>query len=143
MLDQATVLPGEGTMVLVDATVTDTLRRLRDGDNVLGWEGDPNMQLMVDRTTRLFDVWTLDPAGNATLVVGQRPYADSRLVEDVIRADNRRSDVIGRIIQANADNQRAARDRFRDQMAEAHDKLHFALLKDIGHLEGGLTRRLH
>lgn len=141
-MDHVTVLPG-GTHVLVEGTVVDTLRRLRDGDGILGWEGDPNMQLFVDTESRLYDVWTLDAAGDPALVVSQYPYADQRLIEAVIRADSHRFDVATRVLEHNRTVDEANRKARQAESEERADKLHHALLKDIGAYEGGLTRRLH
>lgn len=140
-LDQVAVLP-DGQLAQVSGAVVEMLRRLKDGDNVLGWEGDPNMELFVDLDTGLFDVWTLDLAGEPTLVVSAAPYCDQRLLERVIRADTRRFDVAQRVIDARAAREKAEASRLADQREEAHDKLHLALLQDIGAYEGGLTKRI-
>lgn len=143
MLDKVAVTPGEGH-VLVEGTVTDTLHRLRYGDGVLGWEGDPNMQLFVDTETGLFDVWTLGRDGEtADLVVARKPYADSRLIEDVIRADGQRFDIVGQIIDKEAERQKQLKKLRDDQFEEFADRMQFALLKENGQHYGGLTRRLH
>ena len=142
MFDQVTVVPGQGR-VLVEGTVVDTLRRLREGDGILGWEGDPNMQLFVDTGTGRFDVWTLDARGEPALVVAEQPFADQRLIEAVIRADTRRFDVAGRVLEHNAHVDEARRREHHDENEEAADKLHHALMRDIGAYEGGLTRRVH
>lgn len=142
MLDSTTVMPGEG-QVCVEGGVTDTLRCLRYGDPTAGWEGDENMQLLVDLETGLYDVWTLDARGEPGLVVGQRPYADHRLIVDVVLADSRRFDVIGRIDARNAANEKAAKQKLEDARAAAAEKLRWALMKDVGHLYGGLTKEFH
>lgn len=141
MLDQVALTPCEGS-VLVEGGVTDTLRRLRFGDGILGWEGDPNIHLFVDTSTGLYDVWSLDDAGQPMLVVGDRSYCDQRLVEDVIRSDTRRFDVVGRVAAKNA--RREAQDdaKRKAEIAEVADKMHLALLHDLGSHVGGLTRRV-
>lgn len=141
-VDRVTVTPGMGH-VLVEGTVTDTLRALREGDGVLGWEGDPNMQLFVDVGTGLYDVWTLDAGGEPALVVGQFAHADGRLIEAVIRSDTRRFDVAARVLEHNRRLDDANRAQRRAEWEEYADRFHHALLKDIGAHEGGLTRRLH
>lgn len=142
LLDQVALTPYEGS-VLVEGGVTDTLRRLRFGDGLLGWEGDPNIHLFVDTGTGLYDVWTLDEAGNPALVVGDRAYCDQRLIEDVIRSDTRRFDVLDRIAKKNERRQAHDDAERHAQMAELADKLHFALMHDLGSQVGGLTRRVH
>jgi hypothetical protein len=141
-IDHVTVLPGEG-MVVVNGAATDTLRKLREGDGLLGWEGDPNMQLFVDTGTGLWDVWTLDARGDPALVVAGCPYPDQRLVERVILADTRRFDVAGRVLEHNHQLDDAKRKERQAESEERADRLHHALLRDIGAYEGGLTRRVH
>lgn len=142
MLDTVAFLPTEGRVV-VEGDVLEVERRLREGDDLIGWEGDENMRLMVDLETGLYDVWTLGPDRTPVLAVAERPYCDQRLIEDVIRADTRRFDVAARVIKRNeevAAGDRAAR---AEQNAELADKLQSALMKDLGHHYGGLTRRVH
>lgn len=142
LLDRVAFDAGEG-QVLVEGAVTDTLRKLKFGDGILGWEGDVNMQLLVDTATGLYDVWTLDVAGEPSLVVAQKPYADDRLIRDVIHADSRRFDVVGRVLEKIDKRQELEREAHKAQVAEMADKLHFALMKDLGAHVGGLTKRIH
>ena len=130
-LDRVMVLP-DGGKITVDGSVLETVRRLKQGDGILGWEGDPDMEVFVDTSTGLFDVWTLDARGEPTLVVSEAPYADQRLIERVIRADGRRFDIAGRVLEHNrrVDAQRRAQRQAANE--ERADKLHHALLRDIG-----------
>lgn len=139
-LDQVGFLP-DGTRVAVEGHVLDTLRLLREGDGILGWEGDPNIQILVDLATGTYDVWTLDAAGEPYLALS-RPYADHRLVQDILNADTRRRDVAGSVLELNKARERAAQAEFSERVEEAADKLQFALRKDLGHLFGG-TRPFH
>lgn len=141
MLDQVAFHPTEGK-VLVEGAVTDTIRRLKDGDGTFGWEGDPNMEVCVDLETGLYDVWTLGLDGEPALVAAGKPYCDGRLIEDVIRADTRRFDVLARIDAKNASVKKAHDEKAADERAEFADRLHLALMSDCGHHYGGLSRRL-
>lgn len=142
LLDRVAFDAGEG-QVLVEGAVTNTLRKLKFGDGILGWEGDENMQLLVDTASGLYDVWTLGADGEPALVVAQRPYADDRLIQDVIHADTRRFDVAGRVMEKANRRQELEREARKAQVAEMADKLHFALMKDLGAHVGGLTKRIH
>lgn len=142
LLDRVAFDAGEG-QVLVEGAVTNTLRKLKFGDGILGWEGDENMQLLVDTASGLYDVWTLGQDGEPALVVAQRPYADDRLIQDVINADTRRFDVAGRVMEKANRRQELEREARKAQVAEMADKLHFALMKDLGAHVGGLTKRIH
>lgn len=142
LLDRVAFDAGEG-QVLVEGAVTGTLRKLKFGDGILGWEGDENMQLLVDTSTGLYDVWTLDLNREPCLVVAQRPYADDRLIQDVIQADSRRFDVVGRVIEKVNKRDELEREARKAQVDEMADKLHFALMHDLGSQVGGLTKRIH
>jgi hypothetical protein len=139
MLDQVAFLP-DGTRVAVEHGVQDTLRLLKHGDGILGWEGDPNMEIMVDLITGMYDVWTLDTQGRPYLAFS-RPYCDHRLVQDALACDTRRRDVAGDVMKLNLAREAAAQATFEDQVEEYADKLHFALRKDLGHLFGGTRRQ--
>jgi hypothetical protein len=131
-----------GRLVLIPAEATDTERALQRGDGILGWEGDPNMEIAADLDGNWW-VTTLDAEGNRTPVIGPRSYCDQRLVADVIHADTRRFDVAGRVLEHNRrldDAKRAERRAANDERA---DRLHHALLRDIGAYHGGLTRRVY
>lgn len=141
MLDQVAFLP-DGSRVAVEGHVQDILRLLKHGDGILGWEGDPNMEIMVDLITGMFDVWTLDAAGNPYLALS-RPYCDHRLVTDVLAADTRRRDVAGDAMRANQRADAAAEADFAAAAEEHYEKLQWALRKDLGAYEGGLTRMIH
>ena len=138
MLDQTCSLP-DSTRVAVSSEVTDILRLLKYGDNILGWEGDPNMELMVDFESGMFDVWTLD-AHRQPFIVLSRPYCDHRLVLDVLKADTRRRDVAAEVLahnKAQADREEAA---LGEAIEERGEKLQWALRRDLGHLDGGTGR---
>lgn len=140
MLDQVAYLP-DGTRVAVEGAAVDTLRALQRGDGLLGWEGDPNMQIMVDLVTGTFDVWTLDAHGEPYLAIS-RPYCDQRLVVDVLAADTRRRDVAGDVLARNKALEASQASSRRDEIEDATERLCHALRADIGAYEGGLTRTL-
>lgn len=138
MLSQVAHL-ADGTRVEVDGAAVDTVRALKHGDGILGWEGDENMEVLVDLSTGMFDVWTLDAHAEPMLVLS-RPYCDHRLVADVLRADTRRRDVAGDIIAHNIAVDEARKADFDARTEEAAEKLQWALRRDLGAYEGGLTR---
>jgi hypothetical protein len=42
--------------------------RVKRGDPVVGWKGDPTMDVLLDESTGLVEVWAFDPAGNGRYV---------------------------------------------------------------------------
>lgn len=131
-----------GRLVLIPGEATDTERALQHGDGILGWEGDPNMEVAADLEGQWW-VTTLDREGKRVPVVGPRPYCDQRLVEAVIRADTRRFDVAARVLLHNQQLDERNRKERQAGNEERADRLHHALLRDLGAYEGGLTRRVH
>lgn len=138
---QAVSTLADGTRVAGDVELRDIVRLLKHGDGLRGWEGDPNMEVMVNLTTGMFDLWTLDARGEPYIALS-RPYCDHRLIDDVLAADTRRWDVAGASM-ANNEAVRAAADASFDEQVEAFaDKLQWALRRDLGH-HGGGTRMIH
>ncbi|MGE4426039.1 MAG: hypothetical protein AB7G37_06285 [Solirubrobacteraceae bacterium] len=135
----------------VTAGVHDIARRLRDGDATIGWLGDDTLSLKLavpvdwrgePEGDPVYEVWGVDSAGVDYMVL-RWPRADASMLRKLIEGDSRVADPVARVMAHNQalDRDRARRDQ--DAREERHDKLHHALLKDIGHLEGGLTRRIH
>ncbi len=141
LLDRVGFLP-DGTRVAVEGQVLETLRALKEGDGILGWEGDPNMEIFLDMASGTYDVWTLDNQGEPYMALS-RPYCDQRLVVDVLAADTRRRDVAGSVMAHNKRVEAAAKADFAAQVEEHAEKLQWALRRDIGAYEGGLTKMIH
>lgn len=150
----------DGTRVTVTNDVWDIQRRIVDGDPTLGWEGDPSMGLFVDNEPwRLdasgrpleprianpqygwFEVWGIDAAGEPYLAVC-RPRCDASLIQALVDGHWRNNPAL-KIVAAATAREVARAKQEKDWREEIGDKLHLALRKDLGHLEGGLTRRLH
>ena len=159
-LDQVMALPG-GDRALITGDVLDVGRRINEGDPTVGWEGDPTMVLAVDNEQFItdidgnmtfpqvsnpqygwFEVWGLD-AHNKAYLAACRPYCDSRLLAALAEGHWKRGDLAERIIRKNQMRVVEQERQAREQRVEANDKLHFALLHDIGAYEGGLTKRIH
>lgn len=137
---------------LVDSDVLDIARRLREGDPVCGWRGEASATLyalpiddpVTGKRTHLWEVECDDIAGRRYVAASLLAlHVDHRIIEKMVLGDWRRGQVaIDEIANAN---QRlvAARERDRsDAMEEVTDKLHWAMVKDRGHMTGG-THRLH
>lgn len=138
----------------IDADVRDIERRIREGDATVGWLGDDTLELAlafpVDRKGRPiqdknarpeFQVWGRDARGTKYIAL-KWPTADVSLLRKLAELDPRTHDRMAELIAAEAKREQDAADKAADQRREVIDKLHWAILKDMGHHAGG-TRRLH
>lgn len=129
-----------GNRMLVESDVLDIGRRIAQGDEL--WRGDPSMGLFWNPVEQMFEVWGEDIAGTPYLAAAHT-HADARLVMKLVEGDWQKGLAKLNALQAaevarKADEER----RVQDQNEELADKLHWALRRDIGHMEGGLTKRL-
>lgn len=138
---EASVRDTDGRMkrARIESDVLDIARRITDGDEL--WRGDKTMGLYYQEAVGLFEVWGLDKAGQPYLAASA-PQCDHRLLERLVAGDWQRSTSVFDTIDAfnrklEEDRQRAAD----DEAHELNDRLHWALRRDLGHLEGG-TRRM-
>lgn len=143
-LSLPTHLPG-GQSIWKDA---DFEQRLHFGDASIGWNGDPALAVYHDADDRLVIMrWCED--GVPRRVMQSKPghkTLDTSALVFLAQHDSQRRG--GYDVKADVDATRARidADRQRDldaKFEEAADKLHHALRKDIGALNGGLTKRHH
>lgn len=129
-----------GNRMLVESDVLDIGRRIAQGDEL--WRGDPTMGLFWNPVEGMFEVWGEDIAGTPYLAVAHT-HADARLVMKLVEGDWQKGLAKLEALQAAEIKRKADEQKvIDDQNEELADKLHWALVKDIGQHEGGMTRRL-
>ena len=95
----------------VTIDIYDISRRIREGDES-GWRGDPTASVMFNPLTQQFEVWLIHDHNTPYIACSApRQAQEARLSAD------------------------------RDRAEEIADKMHFAIIKDLGHLEGGTRRQ--
>lgn len=128
-----------GNRMLVESDVLDIGRRIAQGDEL--WRGDPTMGLFWNPVEGMFEVWGEDIAGTPYLAAAHT-HADARLILKLVEGDWQKGLAKVNALQAAEAKRKADEARaFADQNEELADKLHFALVKDIGQHYGGMTRR--
>jgi predicted HD phosphohydrolase len=134
-------IPGSDGWAEISSDVYDIARRIREGDES-GWKGDPTASVMFNPLTEHFEVWLIDSMNQPYIACSSR-RCDHSLILKLIEGDWRKGHkLLEEITKKNHAAEKAKNDAKRDQVAEMADKIHWALLRDIGHLEGG-TRRAH
>jgi DNA-binding helix-hairpin-helix protein with protein kinase domain len=155
MLDTVRTLNVSGTFMKASVTgeMEDLMKRLRDGDATVGWLGDDTLELVavvpVDPVTKrpvaagqqMFEVWGHDVEGKQYVCL-RWPRADASLLRRLAEIDPRTSDFMRTILAAEEKRQRDLEQKVADIREEAGDRAHFAILRDIGHMEGQ-TKRLY
>ena len=134
-------IPNSDAWAEVSMDVYDIARRVREGDES-GWRGDPTASVMFNPLTQHFEVWMIDEQ-NTPYIACSSPKCDHSLILKLIEGDWQKGK---RLLEDIQKKNRAARDAEmtmqRDKAEELADKMHYAIIKDLGHLEGG-TRRQH
>lgn len=134
-------IPGADAWAEISTDVFDIARRIREGDES-GWRGDPTASILFNPLTQHFEVWLIDDH-NTPYIACSSSKCDHSLIVKLIEGDWQKGKRLLEEIQKKNQQARAAEDTARrDQAAEIADKMHHAILKDLGHLEGG-TRRHH
>jgi hypothetical protein len=114
--------------------------RIRKGDES-GWRGDPTASILFNPLTQHFEVWLID-GQNTPYIACSSPRCDHSLIVKLIEGDWQKGHRLIEDIQKKNRAARAAEDSAqRDKAEELADKMHFAIIKDIGHLEGGTKRQ--
>lgn len=134
-----TMLPG-GKSLWIDA---DFYRRLHFGDASIDWNGDPTLAVYHENDRLVIVRWaTGEPQTIMRSKPGHKSLDTAALVFLAAHDSQRRGGYDVRAdIDGHNDRIRAAEQSARDaQFEEAADKLHYALRKDLGHLDG-LTKR--
>lgn len=134
-------IPGADQWAEISLDVYNISERIRKGDES-GWRGDPSASVMFNPMTQQFEVWLVDDQ-NTPYIACSGPRCDHSLIVKLIEGDWQKGK---RLLEEIQKKNREARDREmslqRDMSEELADKMHYAIIKDMGHLEGG-TRRQH
>jgi hypothetical protein len=132
---------GGGQMAEVAFDVYDIATRIQKGDES-GWRGDPNASLMWNPTAHRFEVWMVDATGTPYIACSHY-RCDHTLITKLIEGDWQKGKQLAEDMMKK---NRAIKDAHetveRDKRLELADKLHWALVRDIGHMEGS-NRRQH
>lgn len=117
------------------------------GDLLLGWEGDPRYALYTNPREGRWELWRLEADNVYRLSVAVPgfvqgldlvPWLITWLVEhDSTRGFDPAKAVIDEQVALEREKQRQAD----DHAEESADRLHHALMADVGHLEAGMSRR--
>lgn len=135
----------DGSTKWVDSEFYELLHR---GKPEIGWIGDEKLAVY-HADNGCMEIRRADDQGNMRLVMRSRPGLRRLGIDALVFLANHDSqsrlayDVVKDVDETNA-LARARQDSFRaDSRGEAVDRLAHALYKDVGHLEGGSTRRFH
>jgi DUF917 family protein len=145
-VDAVAFMP-DGGKVLVEGEAQDIVRRVREGDPTKGWQGDPNMRVVLqpyeglrsNQVTYLFEFWTTDAHGDLYLAM-QSPTCGPEVIERLVAGDTTRRDVIGEAIERQRKAQADAKKTLLERLDECADKLGFALQGDNAAHFGGKGR---
>lgn len=151
----------DGTRAIVTGDVIDIGRRINEGDPTVGWEGDPTMALVIDDEPYQtdpdgrpvyplipnlrygwFEVWGTDAHGEAYLAASS-PTCDQNLLKALADGHWKRGSAHDRIVAENTRRAQAIAKEKAAEREEIADKLAFALHRDLGAYEGGLSRRIY
>lgn len=121
----------------LDARATQLALDLRQGRPVVGWRGDPNLELrlgiMTDRhhreVARRWEVWRHCEDGADRRLADWALDEFDQIIPDLVAMDPRNRGhvpTVERIDQANAARDAEIRSQVRDKAAEAFDQLHHA-----------------
>ncbi|CAB4183184.1 hypothetical protein UFOVP1083_39 [uncultured Caudovirales phage] len=132
-------IPGSDGWAEISSDVYDIARRVREGDES-GWRGDPTASILLNPMTEHFEVWMIDDQ-NTPYIACSSPRCDHSLILKLIEGDWRKGHkLLEEIQKKNHAAKKAEEDAKKEQSAEIADKMHWAILKDLGHLEGGTHR---
>jgi hypothetical protein len=133
-------IPGSDGWAEISTDVYNIAERIRKGDES-GWRGDPTASILFNPLTQHFEVWLID-GQNTPYIACSSPRCDHSLIVKLIEGDWQKGHRLIEDIQKKNRAARAAEDSAqRDKAEELADKMHFAIIKDIGHLEGGTKRQ--
>ena len=133
-------IPGAEGWMEVTMDIYDISRRIREGDES-GWRGDPTASVMFNPLTQQFEVWLIDDH-NTPYIACSAPRCDHSLIVKLIEGDwQKGKKLLEEIQKKNRQAQEARLSADRDRAEEIADKMHFAIIKDLGHLEGGTRRQ--
>lgn len=132
---------GGHQMAEVAFDVYDIANRIQRGDES-GWRGDPSASLMFNPIAGRFEVWMVDATGTPYVACSHH-RCDHTLIVKLIEGDwQKGKELADEITKRNKKIRDAHEQEEQDKRRELADKLHWALVRDIGHLEGS-NRRIH
>jgi hypothetical protein len=133
-------IPDSDQWIEVSFDVFDIVRRIREGDES-GWRGDPNASIMFNPVTRHFEVWLVDDK-NIPYIACSSERCDHSLIVKLIEGDwQKGKKLLEEIQKKNRLAHEAKLSMDRDRAEEIADKMHWAIIRDLGHLEGGTRRQ--
>jgi hypothetical protein len=119
-------------------------RSVQEGDPVVGWRGDPTMDVMMWHNE--VHVYAFDREGTRYLAAA----TDARLPgwqHDLLRrlrdGDWQTSNAYDRVAALNAELERERESKLEDRKNEVAEKLARATRRDLGHLYSGTTKEFH
>lgn len=134
-------IPGADNWVEVSLDVYNITERIRKGDES-GWRGDPSASVMFNPLTQQFEVWLVDEH-QTPYIACSGPRCDHSLIVKLIEGDwQKGKKLLEEIQKKNREARSKEMSLQRDMSEELADKMHYAIMKDLGHMEGG-TRRQH
>lgn len=132
-------IPGSDGWAEISTDVFDIARRIREGDES-GWRGDPTASILFNPLTKHFEVWLIDDQ-NTPYIACSSSRCDHSLIVKLIEGDWQKG---RRLLEEIQKKNHAARDAEkqaqREKIEEIADKMQFAIMKDLGHLEGQTKR---
>ena len=132
---------GGHQMAEVAFDVYDIATRIQKGDES-GWRGDPSASLMFNPIAQRFEVWMIDATGTPYIACSHT-RCDHTLIVKLIEGDWMKGKQLAEDInKRNRAIIQAHETAEQDKRLELADKLHWALIRDIGHMEGS-NRRIH
>lgn len=114
--------------------VKEIVEKLHKGDPVLGWEGDPFLDLYWNPKTKRWMLLRWEN-GDFSIVMQSRPglKLDHRLIQHLVEHDTRRGfNPMNAVELHNKMHLAEINRKFDDKLAEAADRVKHALHKDIG-----------
>lgn len=131
---------GGGHMAEVSFDVYDIATRIQKGDES-GWRGDPSASLMFNPLINRFEVWMVDAMGTP-YVAATHDRCDHTLITKLIEGDWQKGKRLAEnLLKHNKKIRDAHQQDEKDKRLELADKLHWALVQDLGHMEGGNRRQ--
>lgn len=133
--------------VQITGELKDFERRLYEGDATVGWIGkDDTLTLRIafpvdakgnpTRGDARYEIWGCDRQGNQ-YVCASGPRADAQLLRQLANNDTRTGASSFEGFWAEVAKNEAAQEKANDEkLAAGYDRLHFSLLKDLGHMSG-------
>lgn len=131
---------GGSQMAEVAFDVYDIATRIQKGDES-GWRGDPTASLMFNPVIGRFEVWMIDATGTPYVACSHH-RADHTLIVKLIEGDWQKGKALHEDLMKKNKAVRDAHETVeKEKRLELADKLHWALIKDVGHL-GGSNKRV-